>query len=49
MFACFFIDKCFDGACSAYAFARFHRECIDTGARCSFHGDSCIRAPAACS
>ncbi len=25
----FYHDKCFDGACSASLFARFHRECID--------------------
>ena len=29
----FYHDKCFDGACSASLFARFHRERIDTGAR----------------
>ncbi len=34
----FYHDKCFDGACSASLFARFHRECIDTGARYGFHG-----------
>ncbi len=25
----FYHDKCFDGACSASLFTRFHRECID--------------------
>jgi hypothetical protein len=34
----FYHDKCFDGACSASLFARFHRECIDAEARYRFHG-----------
>ena len=34
----FYHDKCFDGACSASLFARFHRECIDREARYGFHG-----------
>ena len=34
----FYHDKCFDGACSASLFARFHRECIDAEARYGFHG-----------
>ncbi|MBV8136774.1 MAG: phosphoesterase [Deltaproteobacteria bacterium] len=34
----FYHDKCFDGACSASLFARFHRECITTGAGYSYHG-----------
>jgi hypothetical protein len=36
----FYHDKCFDGACSASLFARFHRECIAAGqpATYSFHG-----------
>ena len=29
----FYHDKCFDGACSASLFTRFHRECIDTETR----------------
>ncbi len=27
----FYHDKCFDGACSASLFARFHRECVEPG------------------
>lgn len=34
----FYHDKCFDGACSASLFTRFHRECIDHGAAYEFHG-----------
>ena len=31
-------DKCFDGACSAALFTRFHRECIGTAATFDYHG-----------
>lgn len=34
----FYHDKCFDGACSASLFTRFHRECIHSGADYSYHG-----------
>jgi hypothetical protein len=35
----FYHDKCFDGACSASLFTRFHRECIvPAGATYEFHG-----------
>ncbi len=34
----FYHDKCFDGACSASLFTRFHRECIAPGAKYSYHG-----------
>src|ERR1700678_3550229 len=34
----FYHDKCFDGACSASLFMRFHRECIKTADKYSFHG-----------
>jgi hypothetical protein len=38
----FYHDKCFDGACAASLFARFHRECIrpktDSDAEYTFHG-----------
>jgi hypothetical protein len=34
----FYHDKCFDGACSASLFTRFHRECIDSGATYEYHG-----------
>jgi hypothetical protein len=34
----FYHDKCFDGACSASLFARFHRECIVKDAGYSYHG-----------
>ena len=34
----FYHDKCFDGACSASLFTRFHHECIDPGAAYSYHG-----------
>jgi len=31
-------DRCFDGACSASLFTRFHRERIDAGASYEYHG-----------
>jgi len=31
-------DKCFDGACSASVFTRFHRECVGTASSYSYHG-----------
>jgi hypothetical protein len=34
----FYHDKCFDGACSASLFTRFHRECIDANATYEYHG-----------
>jgi hypothetical protein len=34
----FYHDKCFDGACSASLFTRFHRECIKPGATYTYHG-----------
>jgi hypothetical protein len=34
----FYHDKCFDGACSASLFSRFHRECITRGAEYEFCG-----------
>jgi hypothetical protein len=34
----FYHDKCFDGACSASLFTRFHRECTAQGASYSYHG-----------
>jgi len=34
----FYHDKCFDGACSASLFARFHSECIARGASYEYHG-----------
>ena len=34
----FYHDKCFDGACSASLFTRFHRECIATDAGYDYHG-----------
>ncbi|HEX4020958.1 MAG TPA: phosphoesterase [Acidobacteriaceae bacterium] len=34
----FYHDKCFDGACSASLFARFHRECIARHAEYEFCG-----------
>ena len=34
----FYHDKCFDGACSASLFTRFHRECIAHGAAYDYHG-----------
>jgi hypothetical protein len=33
-----FHDHCFDGACSAALFARFHRECIGTATRYTYRG-----------
>lgn len=34
----FYHDRCFDGACSASLFTRFHRECIRPDAAYEFHG-----------
>lgn len=34
----FYHDKCFDGACSASLFTRFHRECIGTTAEFEYQG-----------
>lgn len=34
----FYHDKCFDGACSASLFTRFHRECVKTAGSYSYHG-----------
>jgi hypothetical protein len=34
----FYHDKCFDGACSASLFTRFHRECIAPNASYQYHG-----------
>ncbi len=34
----FYHDKCFDGACSASLFTRFHGECVKTADRFSYHG-----------
>src|SRR5664279_2308398 len=34
----FYHDKCFDGACSASLFTRFHRECISPSASYTYHG-----------
>jgi len=34
----FYHDKCFDGACSASLFTRFHREQIASGATYEYHG-----------
>jgi hypothetical protein len=34
----FYHDKCFDGACSASLFTRFHRECVKTASSFSYHG-----------
>jgi hypothetical protein len=34
----FYHDKCFDGACSASLFTRFHRERIAAGAQYDYHG-----------
>jgi hypothetical protein len=31
-------DRCFDGACSASLFTRFHRECIGTADEYEYHG-----------
>ena len=34
----FYHDKCFDGACSASLFTRFHRECVSRDATYEYHG-----------
>ena len=34
----FYHDKCFDGACSASVFTRFHRECIGTADDFEYQG-----------
>jgi hypothetical protein len=34
----FYHDKCFDGACSASLFTRFHRECVNPLAEYEYHG-----------
>jgi hypothetical protein len=34
----FYHDKCFDGACSASLFTRFHRECVTPNATYEYHG-----------
>ena len=34
----FYHDKCFDGACSASLFTRFHRECVGTAAGYEYKG-----------
>ncbi len=34
----FYHDKCFDGACSASLFTRFHRECMAPDASYGYHG-----------
>jgi hypothetical protein len=34
----FYHDKCFDGACSASLFTRFHRECVNPDATYEYHG-----------
>ena len=34
----FYHDKCFDGACSASLFTRFHRECVNSAASYEYHG-----------
>src|SRR5258705_3062983 len=34
----FYHDKCFDGACSASLFTRFHRECVKTADTFSYQG-----------
>jgi hypothetical protein len=34
----FYHDHCFDGACSASLFTRFHRECIGTAREFSYYG-----------
>ena len=34
----FYHDKCFDGACSAALFTRFHRECVRTANSFDYHG-----------
>src|ERR1039458_7610630 len=35
----FYHDHCFDGACSASVFTRFHRECIGTAQEFSFRSE----------
>ena len=37
-FRVFYHDKCFDGACSASLFTRFHRECIGTADAFAYQG-----------
>ena len=34
----FYHDRCFDGACSAALFTRFHRECVRTASSFDYHG-----------
>lgn len=34
----FYHDKCFDGACSAAVFTRFHKECVKTASSYSYRG-----------
>ncbi|MES2392366.1 MAG: DHH family phosphoesterase [Acidobacteriota bacterium] len=34
----FYHDRCFDGACSASLFTRFHRECVKTASSFSYQG-----------
>ena len=34
----FYHNRCFDGACSASVFTRFHRECVKTADKYSYHG-----------
>ncbi|GAC1421124.1 MAG: hypothetical protein NVSMB62_15770 [Acidobacteriaceae bacterium] len=34
----FYHDHCFDGACSASIFTRFHRECVSAGAEYTYFG-----------
>ncbi len=34
----FYHDRCFDGACSASLFTRFHRECIGSATSFDYHG-----------
>ncbi len=34
----FYHDRCFDGACSASLFTRFHRECIGSATTFNYHG-----------
>ena len=33
-----FHNNCFDGACSAALFTRFHRECIGTASEYDYYG-----------
>ena len=37
-FRVFYHDKCFDGACSAALFTRFHRECVGTADAFAYQG-----------